>query len=110
MCTIKKCTNSFEAICNWIRELSISIKEFTNTANTPAIWENVGITELSNSITELSNWVRELFNSFKDQLNSRVPCSNSIGALLLFSRRGFVDMTQWHPNVHNMERQIDILN
>ena len=39
-------------LCNWIRELSNSIKELSN-------W----IRELSNSIRELSNWIRELSNS-----------------------------------------------
>ena len=69
MCTIRKRTNSFAELCNWISELSYSIKKLTNTANTPSKWKNVGIRELSNSITELSNWIRELFNSFKDKLN-----------------------------------------
>ena len=69
MCTIKEHTYSIAAFCNWIRELSSSIKELSNTANTPAIWKNVGIKELSNSITELSNWIRELSNSFNDKLS-----------------------------------------
>ena len=68
MCTIRERTNSFVALCNWIRKLSNSIKELSYTANTPAIWKNVGIRELSNSITEFS-WIRELHNSFKDKLN-----------------------------------------
>ena len=69
MCTIRERTNSFAVLSNWIRELSYSIKELSNTANTPAIWKNVGIRELSNSITELSNWIGELFISFKDKFN-----------------------------------------
>ena len=72
MCTIRERTtfcNSFAELCNWIRELSYSIKELTNTADKPAIRKNVGIRELSNSITELSNWIRELSNSFKDKLS-----------------------------------------
>ena len=67
MCTIRERTNSFAALCDWIRKLSNSIKELSNTANTPAIWKNVGIRELSNSITELFNLIRELSNSFKDK-------------------------------------------
>ena len=55
MCTIRERTNSFAALCNWIRELSNSIKELSNMANTPAIWKNIGIRELSNWIDELSN-------------------------------------------------------
>ena len=50
---IVESANSFAALCNWIRELSNSIKELSNTANTPALWKSVGIRELSNSITEL---------------------------------------------------------
>ena len=70
MYTIRERTNSFAALvlCKWIRELSNSIKELSNTASTPAIWKNVWIRELSNSITELSNRIRELFNLFKDKL------------------------------------------
>ena len=49
MYTIRKRTNSFETLCNWINELSYSIKELSNTAYTPAIWKNVGNRELSNS-------------------------------------------------------------
>ena len=62
MCTIRDLdhTNSFAALCNWIRKFSNSIKERSNTANTPAILKNVGIKQLSNSITELSDWIREL--------------------------------------------------
>ena len=37
--------------------------------NTPAIWENVEIRQLSNWIRELFDWIRELSNSFKDDLN-----------------------------------------
>ena len=55
MCTIKERFNSFAALCYRIRELSNSIKEFSNTANTSAIWKNDGIREISNLITELSN-------------------------------------------------------
>ena len=64
MCTIRERTNSFEALSNWIRELSNSIKELSYTANTPAIWKNVGITEISYCIN-----FKELSNSFKDKLN-----------------------------------------
>ena len=49
MCTIRERTNSFAVLCNWIRELSNSIKELSNTANTSAIWKNVLIRELSYS-------------------------------------------------------------
>ena len=69
MCTIRKRTNSFAALCNWIRELFNSIKEFSNMASTPKTWKNVEIRELSTSITELSNWIKELSNSFNDILN-----------------------------------------
>ena len=37
MCTISERTNSFIALCYWIREPSNSIKELSNIANTPAI-------------------------------------------------------------------------
>ena len=62
-------TYSFAALCSWIRELSYSIKELSNTANTSAIRKNDGIRELSYSIRELSNWTRKLSNLFKDNLN-----------------------------------------
>ena len=68
MRTIRERANCFAALCNWIRELSKSIKELSNTANTPAIWKNDGIRELYTSIKELSNWIRVLSNSFKDKL------------------------------------------
>ena len=55
MYEIRERTNSFAELCNWIRELSDSMKELSNTTNTPAMWKNVGIRELSNLITELSN-------------------------------------------------------
>ena len=71
MCTIRERTNSFAALCNWIKELSYSIKELSITANKSAIWKNVEIRELSNSITGVSNWIRELSNSFKDKWNKR---------------------------------------
>ena len=48
MCTIREHTILFAELCSWIRELSNSIKELTNTVNTPAIRKNVGIRELSN--------------------------------------------------------------
>ena len=46
MYTIREHTNSFAELCNWIRELSYSIKELTNMAKTPAISKIVGIREL----------------------------------------------------------------
>ena len=67
MCIIGDHTNSFAALCTWIR--ANSIKKLSHTTNTPAIWKNDGIRELSNSITELSNSITELSNSFKDKLN-----------------------------------------
>ena len=76
MCTIKERFNSFAALCYRIRQLSNSIKEFSNTANTSAIWKNDGIREISNLITELSNWIREFSNSFKDKLNYRALLFN----------------------------------
>ena len=64
MCTIRERTNSFAVLCNWIRELSNSIREpsdsikvFSYTTNTSEIWKNVGIKELSDSFTELCNWI-----------------------------------------------------
>ena len=36
MCTISERTNSFAALCNLIRELSNSIQELSNVANTTA--------------------------------------------------------------------------
>ena len=62
MHTIRERTNSFAALCNWIRELSSSINELSSTANTPATWQNNGIRELSNSIRDLSNWIRKSSN------------------------------------------------
>ena len=59
MCTIRERINSFAALCNWIRELSNSIKELSNTANTSAIWKKL---ELSNSVTELSNLFKDMLN------------------------------------------------
>ena len=56
MSTITERTNLFAVL--W----SNSIKELSNTSNTPAIRKNVGIRELSYSITELSNWIKELSN------------------------------------------------
>ena len=53
MCTKTERTYSFAGICNWIRELSNSIKELSNTTNivTRLQYEkNVGIRELSNLI------------------------------------------------------------
>ena len=44
------------------RELSHSIKDLSSTANTPAVWKNVGMREFSNAITEISNGIRELYN------------------------------------------------
>ena len=44
-------------------------------ANTPAIWKNVGIREISNAIRELSYWIGELKYLIKDkfrQLESSV--------------------------------------
>ena len=37
MCTIRERTNSFSELYNWIRKLSYSIKELTNTAKMPTI-------------------------------------------------------------------------
>ena len=62
MSTIRERANSYAALCNWIRELFISIKKLSYIVNTPAIWKNVGIRELSNSIGELSNSIRDLVN------------------------------------------------
>ena len=55
-------TYSFAELCNWIRELSCSIKELSNTANTSAIRKNDGIRELSNSIKELIELESSLIN------------------------------------------------
>ena len=55
MCTIRERTNSFAALCNWIRELSNLIKALYNTANTPSIRKNIGIRELSNSVIDNLN-------------------------------------------------------
>ena len=61
MCTIRECTNSFAALCYWIRELSNSIKELSNTAiEQDCLTENVGITELFKSIIELSNSCKDI--------------------------------------------------
>ena len=68
MCTIREGTNSFAELCDWIRDLSNSIKELTNTPTRLQYEKNIGIRELFNSITELSNWITELSNSFKDKL------------------------------------------
>ena len=62
MCTIRERTNSFAASSNWISKLSYSIKELFDTTNTPVIWKNVGIRELSNLIRDLSNKIGELSN------------------------------------------------
>ena len=43
MCTIRERINSFAALCNWIRELTYSIKELSNTVNKPAIWKMLEI-------------------------------------------------------------------
>ena len=56
MCTIREHTNSFAALCNLIRELSNSIKELSNMANTPAIWKIFGIT-LESSAIELESFL-----------------------------------------------------
>ena len=52
MCTIRERTDSFAALCNWIRDLSNSVEELSYTTNTPAMWKNVRIRELSYFITE----------------------------------------------------------
>ena len=61
MCTIRERTYSFAALCNWIRELSYSIKELSNTANTPAIWKK--IFELESCQIQLETSLIELENS-----------------------------------------------
>ena len=40
MSTIRERTNLFAELCNWIKELSNSIKQLTYTTNKPAVWEN----------------------------------------------------------------------
>ena len=45
-----------------LESFSHSIKELTNTDNTPTIWKNVRIRELSNSIREICYWIGELSN------------------------------------------------
>ena len=42
MCTIREHTNSFAALCNWIWELSYSIKELSITTNSLQ-YENIKV-------------------------------------------------------------------
>ena len=60
MCTIRERINPFAPLCNWVGELSNSIKELSNTASMQAIWKNYGIRELTNLIKELSNTLIKL--------------------------------------------------
>ena len=48
---IRERTYSFAALCNWIRELCNSIKEFSNTTNTAAKWKKM--LELESSFIQL---------------------------------------------------------
>ena len=72
MCTIIERTNSFAAFCNWIRELSISIKELSNTAKLTAIKSlkklelKISVTQWESSVIQLERPLIELESS---QLN-----------------------------------------
>ena len=70
MCTIRERTNSFAAFCNWLRELSSSIKELFSTTNTPAIYGRM--MELESCQIQLQTSLIELENSLinlKNNLN-----------------------------------------
>ena len=81
MCSIRGRTNSFAALCNWIRELSNPIKSSLIRPTRLQYGKNVGIRELSSSITEVSNWIRELSNSIGELSNAIWKLFNSIEEL-----------------------------
>ena len=60
MRTIREHTNSFAALCNWIRELSNSIEELSYTTNTPTIWKML---ELESSPIQLQTSLIKLESS-----------------------------------------------
>ena len=65
MCTIRERTYSFAELCNWIRELSKSIKELTNTPTCLRYEKKIGIRELGkvnleNSLIQLESSLIQL--------------------------------------------------